>query len=187
MNGFLQIRDATCPQGLAACGRIIKACHEDDRKGRSGCNEPPLQVNTGKADKMNVQKQAIHLLHGASLKKCLGGVKRPNLKAVRIQQKSDGVEGAGIVIDDCDNLSPRWQRNLRYIRLKSGLLGTRDFFRSGRSCQSRQVLRSAPRCRFRQAWGLPSRGRSSPFPNVASGGACSKPSRSAITVSSASD
>ena len=43
---------------------------------------------------MNVQKQAIHLLHGVTLKKCLGGVKRPNLKAVRIQQKSDGVEGA---------------------------------------------------------------------------------------------
>ena len=94
MNGFLQIRDATCPQGLAACGRVIKACHEDDRKGRPGCNEPPLQVNTGKPAKMNVQKKAIDLVPGVTLKKCLGGVKRPNLKAVRIQQKSDGVECA---------------------------------------------------------------------------------------------
>ena len=61
---------------------------------------------------MNVQKQAINLLHGVALEKRLGGVKGADVKAVRIQQQPDGVESARIVIDDCDDLSP--QRDLRY-------------------------------------------------------------------------
>jgi hypothetical protein len=79
---------------LRACGRIIKARHEDDGKGRPGNFEALPQINSGKSTKMNIQKKAIDLLHGVTLKKCLGGVKGPNLKAVRIQQKRDRVECA---------------------------------------------------------------------------------------------
>ena len=32
-NRFLQIGNATCPEGLPARGRVIKGRHEDDRKG----------------------------------------------------------------------------------------------------------------------------------------------------------
>ena len=46
-------------------------------------------------------------LRGATLKECLGGAKEFGFKAVRIQQKSDGVECAWIIVDDCDDLSPR--------------------------------------------------------------------------------
>jgi hypothetical protein len=94
MNGLLQISNAACPQGLRAYGRVIKARHEYDGKGRPGNFEPLPQINSGKSTKMNIQKKAIDLPDSVTLKKCLGGVEGPNLKAVRIQQQPDRVECA---------------------------------------------------------------------------------------------
>jgi len=106
MNGFLQIGDATCAQGLPACRCVVERRHEDDRKGRPGCFEAPPQINSGKPAKMNVQKKAIDRLSDIALKKCFGRVEDPGFKAVRIQQEADGVECARIIVDDCDHLSP---------------------------------------------------------------------------------
>jgi hypothetical protein len=93
-NGFLQIGNATSLQRLSACGRVIKARHEDDWKGRPGGFEALPQGNSGKPTEMNVQKQAIDVFGGITLKKCLGRVEDPGFKTVRIQQEPDGVECA---------------------------------------------------------------------------------------------
>ena len=52
------------------------------------------KLNSGNPAKMNIQKKAIDLVPGVTLEKCLGGVKGADLKAMGIQQKSDGVECA---------------------------------------------------------------------------------------------
>src|SRR5580704_15269773 len=106
MNGLLQIGNATSAQGLPACRCVVESGHEDDRKGRPGCFEAPPQANSGKPAKMDVQKKAIDRLSDIALKKCLGGVEDQGCKAVRVQQKPDGVECARIIVDDCDHLSP---------------------------------------------------------------------------------
>ena len=71
-------------------------------------SRPTPQPNSGEPTKVDVQKKAIDLrCRAPRSRNASADPKSYRIKAVRIQQKSDGIECAWIIVDDCDHFSPR--------------------------------------------------------------------------------